>query len=511
MKIEKCCFAAMMAAVVLAAGCATSKKDFIQTRESFAAGSFTEANGLAGKHLDQKPENDLTDSALLWRLHRGAIYGAEGNFPMAEKQWEIAQPAFEYSWENERFSILGDTLGVIVPADGKKYYAKPHEGVMIYTYKMLNALQTGDPEEAVRHLVAAMEFSEEVMREAAQRVEERKAKGLADPSDLALNATSSEFAKSENDEAKEGKSLSADATTSLVQMVRDKQREADLEVELAGYGNYMNPLTGLMTYILLKTHGTGFPTTAVNDAKRELEDLVVFAPHNSVVKRIKSDVRKPLTNTVFVFFETGMAPWQEEIKHSFWIPPVTDLKWFPSSFNVAWPELRANPDFVPYMGVSAAGGETVKTELLANFDAIVKQSFDDAWPGVVARQVSQAVYLTVLNAAVNYTAQRVADKNIQNENTKAWAKIGANVATHLAAQYLTSADTRSWDLLPKQVQVAMLDIPADRKLALSFPANAGKGGWKGSVTLGQGDVMAVWVKSVGRSQAAPLVTQFKFK
>ena len=72
---------------------------------------------------------------------------------------------------------------------------------------------------------------------------------------------------------------------------------------------------------------------------------------------------------------------------------------------------------------------------------------------------------------------------------------------------MLDVDTRSWELLPKQVQVARLDIPEDRKLLLSFPSGA----WQQDITLGEGDVMAVWVKSTSSWQAAPLATQFKFK
>ncbi|MCL1887934.1 MAG: hypothetical protein FWF96_03575, partial [Kiritimatiellaeota bacterium] len=73
-----------------------------------------------------------TDNALLWRMNHAAVLSAAGEFEQAEEHWNAAQSVFETQWDNERTHILGDALGVVVPGVKSTYYAKPHEGVMLY-------------------------------------------------------------------------------------------------------------------------------------------------------------------------------------------------------------------------------------------------------------------------------------------------------------------------------------------------------------------------------------------
>ena len=70
---------------------------------------------------------------------------------------------------------------------------------------------------------------------------------------------------------------------------------------------------------------------------------------------------------------------------------------------------------------------------------------------------------------------------------------------------LNIADTRSWTTLPKEVQVACVPTPADRRLVLTVPGNAPV-----EVALVDGSVNVVCVRSM--SPGSPLlVSQFKLK
>jgi hypothetical protein len=67
------------------------------------------------------------------------------------------------------------------------------------------------------------------------------------------------------------------------------------------------------------------------------------------------------------------------------------------------------------------------------------------------------------------------------------------------------ADERTWTTLPKEFQVARIPTPADRRIDLTAP-----NGVKTSVTVGDGTVNMVYVKSINAS--TPLrVSQFKLK
>ena len=481
-----------------AAGCKTVS-DMEKTRNAYESGNFQTALAVTGKHVAKQEDESLSNRALLWRLNHAAILAADGRHEAAEPHWEAAQPMFEKAWENERFSVTQNTLGLFVPGiKDTTYYARPHEGVMFFTYRMLNALHLGDADEARRYLILSMRFRDEVVAENAARVEKRKGK---DNAALAQSATTDGLNNSQEDTS-EMRGDSSKVAGSVFDAV-EKQRIDELHEDLEGYANYANPLTGFLTYLFLRTQGTGLLLTDNADAQRELDELRVFAPRNSVVREAIAQDAAPLRNTVFVFFETGLAPYQEEKRFDVPLPGGFVARWFPSYCGVAYPRLVSNSRYVPRLNVSAAG-QQVSTEPLVNFDAIVQQAFDDEWPGVLARQIAQAVVNVTVNAALNYAGNRVAD-NIDNPYMRIGARIGTGAAAAGLSYAMIGADTHSWELLPKQIHVARLDIPDDRKLTLSFP------GWRQDVTLDAGDVMAVWVKSTSPWQAAPLATQFKFK
>ena len=488
--------------LLLATGCSTMtyRDGMKKIHPAFAAGDFNSALAVTEPQVSRQTDGSLSNNALLWRLNHATILAAAGAHETAEPHWEAAQPMFEQAWETERFNITQDSLGLFVPGvRDTTYYARPHEGVMLYTYRMLNALHLGDIAEARRFLVLAMDFRDEVLAENEARIERRRARGVDNTSSLTRAAVSDGLENNPNTNTGTLRHDSLGASGTLLGEV-ENQRAQELREDLEGYANYANPLTGFLTYLFLRTQGTGLRLTDENFARRELNELSVFAPRNSVVRDAFAQ-NTSLDNSVFVFFETGVAPRLVEERVEVPIPSQ-----FISYAGVAWPRLERNPHFVQRLNVSARKGRPVTAELLANFDAITQQSFDDAWPGIITRQIAQSIVNIAVNVAVNIAARNQI-RRIEDPNMRLLAQVTVWGATAGLSYAMIEADTRSWELLPKQIHVARLDIPEDRTLTLSFP----NGTWRQDITLGAGDVMAVWVKSTSPWQAAPLATQFKFR
>jgi hypothetical protein len=87
------------------------------------------------------------------------------------------------------------------------------------------------------------------------------------------------------------------------------------------------------------------------------------------------------------------------------------------------------------------------------------------------------------------------------------AKKSNNVFLQLASTVVanvSTADTRSWLALPKEFQVARVDVPADGKLAIEGPGGAPLA--QVDVPVGQPSI--VWVKMQAPS-AHPAVQVFK--
>ena len=491
------------------------KKAMTEIRPAYAAGDFDTALAVTEKKADAHTDS-LNDSALLWQLNHASVLRAAGKTEQAEQSWEFAQPMFEQAWENERVNLVRDALGMVVPgADDTAYYGRAHDGVMLYTYRALGAMQMGDMDEARRFILCALAFRDEVIDENKARVEKRMAaakrgRAASDDQSESDSAAMTRAAisdglddseeKDKTDLLRQDSLVAGDALLTKVEENR-RTEEAELAMDLEGYANYANPLTGFLTYLFLRTQGTGLIQTDRENVRRELQELGVFAAKNSVIRdALAQGADIPLANSVFVFFETGMVPRQEEVRVDIPIPTK-----YISYLGVAYPRLVFNPDYVPVLGVSDSAGHRVDTELLANFDAIVKRVFDDEFPGVIARQVAQSVLNAAVNAALNMAVRKGTD-SISDPGTKVLAQVGVWAVTAGLSYAMIDADTRSWELLPKQFQLARLDIPEDRKIMLSFP-----NGWREEVTLGAGNVMVVIVKSTGTQQAQPLVSQFKLK
>ena len=495
---------ALLPLLMFSAGCSTYsyRKGMDKIHPAYAAGDFNDALDVTTKQIEGE-----ASSPLVWQLNHAAILQAAGDHETAGEAWDNTLPLFDDLWQNER-GLLAKSALAMLPANlgNDTYYARPHEGVMLYTYAMLNAWQRGDMDEARRLIACLITFRDQVFMEIEARVEKRKG---ADNASLAQSTTEDGLNNSTQDTSAVRDS-SNEVAGFLMEDI-EKRRQDELREDLEGYANYANPLAGFLTYLFLKTQGTGLYLTDINTAKRELDELGVFAPRNSVVAGAAANnweviADDSLNNSVFVFFETGLAPAQKEVRYDIPLPGGFVTKWFPSHAGVAYPKLERNSNYVPKLFVSASGQQQVEAEPLANFDAVVQQSFDDEWPAVLARQIAQSVVAVTVNAALNYAGNSAA-KNVKNVYAKAGATIGTGLVAGLLSYAMINADERSWELLPKQVHVARLDIPENREITLSFP----DGTWRQDITLGAGDVMAVWVKSTSPWQGAPLATQFKLK
>lgn len=501
---------------VLETGCTSMsyKNAMTEIRPAYATGDFDAALAVTEKKADAHTDS-LNDSALLWQLNHASVLRAAGKTEQAEQSWELAQPMFEKAWENERVHLVRDALGMVVPGTGDTaYYGSSYDGVMLYTYRALNAMQMGDMDEARRFILCAMTFRDEVIEENRVRVEKRMAavgragqKSDSDPDSSALTQAAISDGMDTSPQRDQLGPLKNDSfmagNTLLTKIEEDRRAEEDaLRMDLEGYTNYANPLTGFLTYLFLRTQGTGLIQTDRENVRRELQELGVFAAKNSVVSNaLAQGTDIPLADSVFVIFETGMVPHQEEVRLEVPIPTK-----YISYLGVAYPRLVFNSDYVPALVVSDSAGHRVQTDLLANLDAIVKRVFDDEFPSVIAKQIAQAVVNAAVNTGLNMLAREMT-KDISDPTAKLAVQFGTWAATAGLSYVMTDADVRSWELLPKQFQLARMDIPEDRKISLAFP----DGGWQKDVTLDAGSVMVVLVKSTGTQQVEPLVSQFKLK
>ena len=126
----------------------------------------------------------------------------------------------------------------------------------------------------------------------------------------------------------------------------------------------------------------------------------------------------------------------------------------------AWAYCEFYPS--PFSGLTAASAEArSEAGLLANMDAILAREYKLAQAGMVTR--------IILKATIYAVAQEVIRQSHMHWAAKSLALLGLSAS----AVIFNSADTRTWEMLPKELMLAQLPMPADRRVTLTLHAAGG--------------------------------------
>ncbi|MBP5638349.1 MAG: hypothetical protein J6X55_02650, partial [Victivallales bacterium] len=297
------------------------------------------------------------------------------------------------------------------------------------------------------------------------------------------------FLKNEEERLEKEKADNPDAAGSVDQegMLRNEQNAA-IQTSLAqtrnlahsGYGNCMNPFAVFMS-------AYGFARE--NDFENALVDyqrLFKIMPANQMVqqylattlRRTGREVPAELATvpsldfvsgqgTVLVVFANGRGPALREV--SLHIPII--IPRHSSLVSAAWPVCEYYQ--APFSTAIATTDEkTFSTVTIAAMDAILAQEYTQAFPSMITRMI--------VNVAVKEIAYQLAMESVRNSDP--WTKLFVDLFGTTYKLTFNTADTRCWETLPKEYQIAEFPMPANRKLRIttdgrnatdiSFPDNA---------------------------------------
>jgi hypothetical protein len=205
---------------------------------------------------------------------------------------------------------------------------------------------------------------------------------------------------------------------------------------------------------------------------------------------VAAPVVAPAGDLVYVLFETGTAPFREQIRIDIPVILVTNGL---SYVGAAFPKIKTVADYAPALTVTA-GAESYPTSVIASMDSVVAQDFKNEWPTILTK--------TLISTATKAITQAIIQKQLNDQGGMAGLVGGLAMGALNASTNI--ADTRTWRTLPKQFQYARLPVPADRQLTLSAAGNTQV------VAVEPGRINVVYVKSTGTSTPL-LVSQFSLK
>lgn len=447
----------LLAAGLLAGGCSTVENNHRQKMPLIAA--WTAGDAVTSQQIvdDMLKEPAWYNSSrvgtgdeLAWRLEAGTLAFTFGQYAKAIEEFSASERVI--AAYDERATVSVRDVGSEAGSALSNQNALPYRGwcrdrMGLEIFKSLAYLGQ-DREDAFRAQVRRLRNRQKEIQEDYAKYFERE----KDEIDKAKKENPGVAAKVESDGSES--SLAA-KNPNFAQSLTETRA-----VARKSYGNFLNPLALYLS--ALGNIRDGNWDNASIDTKRLHEALpanpFVATLHATALRNAGRALPASLASTqsfpypmdhdcLYVIFANGQgAALEQEAINS-------------EAIMVAWPKCRFFPASFTNARVSA-GGQTVTTVSLADMDAILAEEFDKRLPGIITRTL-----ISTLIKEGAYRGGQIAAIAANNDwRTQAITFIAVTVVGNLYRYATNTADTRSWETLPKEFQIAQIPMPTDRKV-----------------------------------------------
>ena len=425
----------------------------------------------AAQTLGGETTLDYDERNLLTSLQVGSALRAAGG--LVESQAAFDRAESRLLWKSDAITSVDELLAAgftLVTTDlARPYQGNIYDGVLVNTFKAMNAIHMGDIDRARIELNRAEQRQTNAVEQLAAKI---RALGEGDAEDEATrNAESAQIDGAIAD------ALEPDGAVA--------KRLAAVEA-LGEYRNLRNPFTDWLHGVFRLATGEAnrasnlFRDAAALDGRNNQYVLADFLQAEAAAG---STAEAPAR--VWIVHEDGIGPYLNEYRLEF---PVLTL----DGVIIAGIAL---PEFVE--GSAALGGLTIsadgrhyRTEPLLSVDRYAATEFRAGHDAIVAKAVGSAIVRTI--------AQAIAQREARDQG--GLFAVVASVGTTIAATALNRADTRIWQALPHTITVASVPRPSDDRLLIAAP----NGQTIYDDTLPPGRFVLIAVKTV-QSQATPVV------
>ena len=454
--------------IILTSGCSSiidARKQKKPYMDDYYSGDVTRAAAELSEKSDDRAD---TGDELMWLLDAGtANYTAEQyqkSLQLFEKSESLIQEFDARAVVNAR-GVGAEIGSTITNANALPYRGMYLDRIMLNAYKALNYFAINDASGAHVELRRMREAQQQVVRQF----------------DDELRASEQEIQEYNLQNQQKSRSLgNRNTTVPFSTIIKNPVVNEAYTVSEAKanklYGSLGNPFVSYfsaMGYLMENNYG---------EALVDFRNLYKMIPNNKLIqrdyvtaaKRIGSEIpveiegiepfAYPLNNKiVYVVLFNGRAPALKQEKFQLILPYV-------GYTGIAFPRYEY---FSPQLqGLDVAyklnkQQESVKTEQIADFDAIMSQEYHNKLPAMVTRLVISTLAKELASYAIVQAARR----------SNNGAGLGALVLTGMFKYLFNTADTRGWETLPKEVQVTHFPIPDDGRLSISPVGMAAQGNY----------------------------------
>lgn len=395
-------------------------------------GRFDEAVLEAERLVESGPRTDR----MLYRLEEGTVKRIERDFEGSIKAFQVAGDYYDEIFGihlKPEISISEELISTVGSVEWKTYKSRVYERVMLRLYQALNFLEVKEYGKARAEIFKT--------RQAVQDARE-------------IWKNEFEFSR------KKMHSQSID----LQKIVnKSKKNEFASEIEKinqlfpSNLPDFVNPAAlylDALYFLHQKTVSGDF-----EKALYSLRQLLAIHPQNTWIREDYERSKKKMSSTgsfTYVFFETGRVPVRREKRFDLPLVFFSPMSRIPF-LGITFPTLKTNENFLSGLDVYGKKNSTpVRTQLLADMDAIVAKEFEKDFPIELAKAISGAV----TKAGLQYLGTDA----IRSESDLTRVISGVGMGT--LARSTTTADGRSWTTLPKQIQFVKISTPPSQRLIL---------------------------------------------
>lgn len=451
-----------LAAAVLLSGCSAIVNSHLQKEEMMKAYESGDNSAVAKEIRCKLREPAWYNSSvvnsgdeLMWRLEAGAFFFHVGDFKESIEQFRAAERLIAGYDDRARISVRdvsAEAGGALTNLNALPYRGFCRDRLALSIYKSLAYLGMGDESAFRAQLRRLREEQKKVQDDYREFFEKEKAelekekKLHPDAAGKANGATSaSELA---------GNSENAEFRAGLDEVKRIANR---------GYGNFLNPAAIFLSGLGSVRDGN------YSNAEIDFRRLYEAMPDNpafqryyaTVLKKADSEPPAELRDTkgfdfpleqdcVYVFFANGKTAAFRQI--ALYFPVMT-----------AWPMCEFYPAPFEQLHLEA-DNRTYSTLPLADMDGILAQEFEERLPGMIAR----IVLGTLIREGVYYTSLALVSAADMDPLAKTLAVLAIALGGAAYRAAVNTADTRSWEILPKEFQLTQFPMPENRKISLEL-------------------------------------------
>jgi hypothetical protein len=438
-------------AALLLSGCAASRERIERAQAIYASGDPARAYDLLADP-DRSGDRSETRDALLWLMEEGKMAHDAGRFAEAGatlREASLLADRFDLEWSK---TSLGEELGSVAVNDTLRVFRGSYaDRIAIEAARMTAALCQGDPLQAMVAARRAIERQRDAEVEQAKRI-----------------------AEVDREIGKRGGNAAVDSIL--------RRQGVDLT---QAYAAYLNPYASWLSGMIQSSTGDGNDRQRGDtDLRRALAMMPLNATLKAQVERNPYDDARNGAPQVVVVFENGLAPKLEQIT----IPLITP--WLGLSTIPLPKQVRIGR---PAQAAEVRGGDVVvRTETLADYDAIWEQDFKQRLPETILRTV---LMVAAKEAATFAATEPLRQRRRGGSDGAAVGEIAVLIAASAYKYFTNQSDLRTWRSIPAEVQIAQLPRPQSGVVEVGVV-----GGVRTPVALPDAPVVLVWMRSAVPNQ-----------